>query len=92
MSDTFTNYSTNVFNKLNKSIIDKLKVLDNKQIHLIITELIQFETDFDDIDKDMDQYINKMVSVQINKELNKDIAKFNIKQINNKLYLLAKNT
>ena len=61
MEDQFSKYSLRIFSNLNKTVLNKMATLENKELDKSIANLMQIENKFTDIENKLDKTINKMV-------------------------------
>ena len=68
MVDQFSNYSLQIFEEMNKTVIKKMKTLESKEMDKTISSLIELEDKFTKTENKLDETINKMVMSKINRE------------------------
>ena len=64
----FSNYSLQIFEQMNKTVANKMKTLESKEMDKTITSLLGLEDKFTQTENKLDKTINKMIMAKINKQ------------------------
>lgn len=73
MADQFSNYSLQIFEQMNKTVANKMKTLESKEMDKTITSLLGLEDKFTQTENKLDKTINKMIMAKLNKEAIEEI-------------------
>ena len=73
MADQFSNYSLQMFEEMNKTVANKMKTLESKEMDKTITSFLGLEDKFTQTENKLDKTINKMIMAKLNKEAIEEI-------------------
>ena len=73
MADQFSNYSLQIFEQMNKTVANKMKTLESKEMDKTITSFLSLEDKFTQTENKLDKTINKMIMAKLNKEAIEEI-------------------